>query len=543
MFIRRATSMLVSLLLLMGLAPGRTLAAPAELPGFGDILVDGAREQVFVSSGIAGSSITVFDFDGTVVGTITGASGANAMVLENGLLYVLLGNDAAVDVIDAASLERIDRIDVPAPSAPSYMVQAADKLWFGTGECSQWDSKLASLDPATGVVETFLDPSNGSYYCPAVAAAPGNPGTILVWEAGLSPATIQVFDVSTGVPQLVASKRTDLGNLQDISVNATGDTFYTASGAPYEIDGWRVSDLTKVSRYPTGPYPTAIEVSGDGTRIAAGLNAPYDPDLFIFDVEDSTPTFQFDFGSDAGSVLPGGIDLSPDGRLVFAVIGDHTTTPRLRVMSANTKPTTLDISVSDKRVAFGGSVTVTARLGSNSNVVGQKVSIYSSGPGRERKLIKTGAVDQDGRLSIRIDLKRSTVFSATYEGDVSKLASASNETTVRVGSKVSVKFIAPQGKVGRFHLYDFGQQPIARASIAPNKYGGIALFVLQLKENGRWHTISSASIDIQSDSTAHAQVLGGGSPHPYRARAEYAGDADNLGSKSKWIYLKYNFPG
>src|SRR5207237_4262780 len=105
-----------------------------------------------------------------------------------------------------------------------------------TGACGQWSVRLASVDPATGAVQTYAAPSSLAY-CVGLAVSPTDPGVLLAWDLGLEPATIYRFDVSSGAPVLVTSRGEGTQqNLKEIAVNPDGRTFLTASGSPYEID-------------------------------------------------------------------------------------------------------------------------------------------------------------------------------------------------------------------------------------------------------------------------------------------------------------------
>src|SRR5262245_55204532 len=70
------------------------------LPGaMDDMVVDAASSHVFVSVPSA-SAVVVLDFDGDMVGTITGEAGARGLALLDGHLYVVAANAGAIDEID-----------------------------------------------------------------------------------------------------------------------------------------------------------------------------------------------------------------------------------------------------------------------------------------------------------------------------------------------------------------------------------------------------------------------------------------------------------
>ena len=60
----------------------------------------------------------------------------------------------------------------------------------------------------------------------------------------------------------------------------------TASGAPYEFDEWKVSDLRQDGIiYPANPYPTAIATTpGNGGLMGGGLDASYEYDFYVYPI-------------------------------------------------------------------------------------------------------------------------------------------------------------------------------------------------------------------------------------------------------------------
>src|SRR4051812_28928341 len=73
--------------------------------GFGAIVVDPSHSHVFVSSPTS-NTITVLDFSGKIVQTVTGEAGPDSMVVTGNTLYVALRNGGAIDVFDTSTLLR-----------------------------------------------------------------------------------------------------------------------------------------------------------------------------------------------------------------------------------------------------------------------------------------------------------------------------------------------------------------------------------------------------------------------------------------------------
>src|SRR6267378_400202 len=192
---------------------------------FGHMVVDPKTKHIFISSPEAG---------------------ADGMVVSGSSLYVALATSGAIDEISTTQLSRT-RTVTGGLVQPADLALAGGRLWTTTGACANWSTELVSIDLLTGATKTFPAPANSNLsYCAAFASSLALPNTLLAWDHGLSPATITEIDVSTGEPVLVVSRREEtLGNLQGIAITSDGSLFITASGAPYEFDEWRVSDLTQ----------------------------------------------------------------------------------------------------------------------------------------------------------------------------------------------------------------------------------------------------------------------------------------------------------
>src|SRR2546430_2209948 len=307
------------------------LAGPTNLgvTSFGRILVDPATAHVFVSSP-GSSEIFVLDYNGTVVKTITGEAGAWGMALSGSTLYVVLSTAGTVEKIDTGTLTDSGML-VNGLVRPTDIFLAGSKLWTTTGNCAAWAVQLVSIDPATNPPTVFTDPNafnagNGLSYCAAFASNPtSNPNLLLAWDIGLSPATITTFDVSTGTAvQLANAWESQQGNLQDVAVNPDGTHFITASGAPYEFDEWKVSDLSQDGViYPANTYPDAVATTpGNGGLMGGGLNGIYDFDFYAYQIgKPAAPLAKVDFVGTNNTVPDRGVAFKPDGSSAFVISG------------------------------------------------------------------------------------------------------------------------------------------------------------------------------------------------------------------------------
>ena len=160
------------------------------------MVVDSDSQHVFVSSGVGGSMIDVLSFDGTLVKTITGESGASQMAVNptTHTLYVALYSSNAISEIDTQTLTETTRFSTAPYGNPYSLVIASGKLWFSGIGGFGFVAK-ANLD-GTGVAASGITAG-----LPALLSAGGSNNHLLATAAyGVSPAGISLYDVSSGSP-------------------------------------------------------------------------------------------------------------------------------------------------------------------------------------------------------------------------------------------------------------------------------------------------------------------------------------------------------
>ena len=335
---------LIASLLAMALSPAPAGAATVLPNGFGAIAVDATHGRVYISSPTA-NLVTVLDLNGAVVATVANELGANSLLVDGDALYIAT-TAGVVDVISTITLTKTASYGSGVLTAPTTLAKAGGRIWTTTSSCRGAAPQLASIDPVSGAVTTQTALPSLSY-CPQLVASPTDPNVLLGFDEGLSPATIVKLDVSTGVPTVVREQReTMLSNLAQIAFSPDGTTFVAASGAPYEIDQFRVSDLLPDGIvYPSGAYPNAVaSAAGNGGLVAGGRNAAYTPDVDVHRLGDpSKRLLQTDFGGSANTLYRRGLAFSPDGSKLFAVSGDtYAGAALLNVLAVGSNPLPTD---------------------------------------------------------------------------------------------------------------------------------------------------------------------------------------------------------
>ncbi|MGC9670756.1 hypothetical protein ACNTMW_29940 [Planosporangium sp. 12N6] len=337
--LRTAAAAGVATALLVGTVPGTAHAAVADRPvrlpigTVADVAATGNR--VFVSGGRTSNDLVVTNAAGGAARTVSGLPGPTDLLLstDRATLYVALPNTGEIAAIDTATLAQKARYRTGAP-CPSSLAITGTSLWFGYG-CGQWGGDIGRVDLAAIPATVTLGLAGGDFYdFPLLATASGNQNVLFAGQPSLSPGSVSVFSTTVTDGRLPLVGRTDHtavgSNLRDVAATADGAMFYTASGAPYEVVGFATTDLTQARRrLPTVAYPNAVELSPDGQYLAAGSDASYDPDVFLFR-QDGTPVATVELN---GPLLDRALVWAPNGKRLYAVTGDrYASTPQSAVL-------------------------------------------------------------------------------------------------------------------------------------------------------------------------------------------------------------------
>jgi hypothetical protein len=538
---RRGLAALIAALAVAAAACPAALASSTTqlpFPGAAGIAVDGVHEHVFISGGAGTSSVVVLDFDGAIVTTITGQQGASGLVVDesSGTLYVALRDGTAISKIDTTTLTETSRFSVAPLSLPTHLALAGGKLWFAHS-CGQSGRGAGSVNlDGTGVTDETTLPD----YCPMFATSPGDSNLLASGDAGLSPTTLYLFDVSTSPPTLVDSVRGPggAGNLRDLAFTPDALRVLMASGAPYMVQSFLASDLSLAATYPTGPYPKAVAVSSDGAYVAAGADASYATDVFVFPVGDTTAVRFWDFNSTSKELVAGGLAFSPDASRLFAVsTNDSTGKADFRVYTNPTVPliaTTTSLAASASIVTYGKSVTLSAHV---NGATSGTMSLYKTPYGGSKTLVTTAAVNASGNASFVVKPTGKSTYTAEFAESDTHASSSSSGRTVSVRSRSTAVLSGFYGRSGKYKLYRLGRRPNVRGTVVPNHAGYGLKFVAQRYRSGAWRTAATGTFPIQANGSAYA-VLKNTTLGRYRQRVLFAGDGDHLGSTSPWVYLK-----
>lgn len=309
------------------------IATSLPLSTYDSVVVDGVQGHVFISSR-TDHSVVVTDLTGNVVTTMANLPGAAGMVLapDGDSLYVALSRGGAVAEIDTLTLAEVGRHPV-GEVCPSELATTGDLLIFSYG-CATWEAGVgrATVEPFFGDVRRGL--VAGEYSAPLLATTPGRPGLVAVGMPGLSPADVSIHQI-VGDSFVLQASSTATSNLRDIALSTDGSLLYAAAGASSELQSFTTDSLALRAGYTVGAYPNAVAVSRDANVLAAGVDAYYDPDVFIYRNGQFAPSRVYDFAdlqTDPKLLAPGGLAWGPGGKWLYAVTSDFETAPTLNIL-------------------------------------------------------------------------------------------------------------------------------------------------------------------------------------------------------------------
>jgi hypothetical protein len=357
----------------------------------------------------------------------------------------------------------------------------------------------------------------------------------------LSPVELFVYDVSSAPPTLVQSvwNPGSSSNLKSLAFMPDGLHLLAASGFPYTIQSLLVSDLSLEGTYPTGPYPAAVAVSNDGLYVAAGADAYYDKDIFVFPVDETTAVRSWDFGATSKLLVEGGLAFSPDSSRLFATSTNEATGKLdFRVYSNPTLPlleTTTSLTASASTVTYGNAVTLRVHVAGPTS---GSVSLYGQPYGGSKSLLKSAVLNTSGNVSFAVKPLAKTTYTAEFNEDANYAWSISSARTVSVRSRSTLALTGFYGTSGAYRLYRARGRAYMRGTVVPNHAGRSLKFIVQRYASGSWRTIATGSYPLESNGSSYAYFTTT-LRASYRAHCVFGGDADHLGSTSTWKYLKF----
>ncbi|MFI6803365.1 hypothetical protein [Streptosporangium canum] len=484
--------------------------------------------KVFVA---ARDRIVVADTDGTVIGAVTGLSGADGLALapDGSRLFAALSGSNQVAEINVTDLTVTRRIDLASYPCPTHLSLSGDRLWVGYG-CTF--GGVLSLDVSTATPQPTRIVSD-MYRAPLVAAA-GD--TVVLGESGISPSDLLVFDVSTTPPAQRGVIEDDpySANLEDLAITPDGSTVISAFGAARWYAAWDTTSLAKVRTYgmETGPefsgYPIALAISPDGSQVVGGRMAG--PDVALYDAATTKKTYTDDYP--VGELVPR--TLAFLGSDVFGVLKEQSTGrfSLWRLESATLPASAVSLTAPPSATALEPlTVTGTLTLSGGTAPGAQPLVVTRKLPDGTSTTLPSVTTAADGTFTITDTPPTggTTAYAVLWDGNPEFRWSTASVTLTVAKHATSLTLSGPQnGRVGR-QLVLSGALDIGGHPPAPRSY----VKLVRTITNDSGTTTVSRLVSLATDgsfSTADTLRVSG----QYAYTVEWAGDGATLPSQATY---------
>jgi len=422
---------------------------------FGDMLVDGRHQRIFLSDPQAGKVVGV-GYDGALLGTVSNLSGAEGLALsaDSTRLYVAAQNADVIAAIDPATVTETARYDIGADTEPAYVAVAGGKVWFGYGPDGKGDIGSLDVSGDNPVVTLAQDPGGNWYGAPMLATTEASPGVLAAGDPQTTSAQVKIYDVSGGSAVTTAGKKLGDWIMQDLTFTPDGTRLLTA-GESTDIKSWQTSDLAPSTTYPVSGRANAVAMAPDGRLAIGTTNYPNAvPPVHVFLPGTTTPVREFNFAATfmgyQDDLIDGGLAWEPGGDRLFAISAAY---PDIHQLVVLTDPTMSEpvLTVSApataaraKTVAVSGTLTATLPLAAGTPVAVTRIDAESPGG----KDLGTQTIDAAGKFSFT-DTPAAAgkiTYRVAYAGDSTHL-SATGSGTVSVPSDASGLTIDHNGAV------------------------------------------------------------------------------------------------
>ncbi|MFE5654817.1 Ig-like domain repeat protein [Streptomyces sp. NPDC056517] len=382
---KRALSAATSFAVLVGsaaLVAGAAGPAAADsskalpMSSVGDMVVDGVHRKIFISDPYLGKVVAT-DYAGTVLSTVTGLPGVTGLALsaDAGSLYAAVPGSDLVVALDAGTVTERARYATGEGTDPQYVALAGGRIWFGYGNGDHGDIGSVDTSGAEPVVTLAQDTELNYSGAPRLVSSPTDPNAFAAMSSYYHRFLLGTYDASTGTATRTARTAADVGSVgmaNDLAYTPDGGKLITATaGNRHRV--WRTTDMAELPSYASEYHGTAVAVAPDGT-VAAGSDAPYDPDVFVYRPGETKPVRRYDFPNTG--VYSGGDGLAysalswePGGSRLFAVTtASSGNSVRLHVLDTPTKSLpTVTVKVPStvavlKAITVSGTVAATLNL-------------------------------------------------------------------------------------------------------------------------------------------------------------------------------------
>ncbi|MGW6414429.1 Ig-like domain repeat protein [Streptomyces sp. NPDC055055] len=428
----------------------------------GDMVVDGVHRKIFISDPYLGK-IVATDYAGTVLSTVTGLPGVTGLALsaDSGSLYAAVPGADAVVALDAQAVTETTRYATGEGTDPQFVAAAGGRIWFGYG--TNEDGDIGSIDPSgeQPVVTLGQDAEINYSGAPRLVSSPTDPNAIAAVSSYYHWFRIGAYDVSTGTAVRTArspeSESSSGGMVSDLAYTQDGSRLITATaGNRHRV--WQTSDLTQVGAYASEYHGAAVAVAPDGT-VAAGSDAWYGPDVFVYRPGETKAVRQYDFpntgNTSAGdSLADSALAWEPGGSRLFAVTTAGGGGTRLHVLDEPTRsvpvvtvkaPATAPVA---KALTVSGTIAATLPLPAGTPLTVTRYDVEAP----QGKALGTRALGANGAFSFpdTPTAAGNVTYKVAYAGDAQH-AAATGTAVVKVAPNKTALTLDRHGLVVNFN--------------------------------------------------------------------------------------------
>ncbi len=354
--------------------------------GIFDILVDGANDHVFISSGTGQSALTVLDYAGTELETLS-IPGASGMALVGSTLFVAAADADEIVTIDTTAVPPSisGHLAIGSFTHPESVAYVGGSRWFSTGVCGSGTVQHAHMDTDGTNLSTAV--SLEADTCPRYVVSPSDPNLLLMFDDQANPMVLSEYDMSTDPPTLLVGPASVNGGkvVSDVAFAPAGASFFTASTVPDTYDQVKTSDLSLIRSYFLESHGGADAVDATATgggRLVGGGNAFEGSSVWVYDIGSVSPTNSFDLpGEDV--VVPRGVAWADDGTSIFAVVSHAWTDPlQLYVLDPAAIGSTMELTATPTDTRVGEKISLAGSLTFDdaSTTAGQTMTVWRWDP-------------------------------------------------------------------------------------------------------------------------------------------------------------------
>jgi len=258
---------------------GESLAQESIMNDSQTILADPERPVIYMAEFATGELLFIDTVTCEVTYSLYLGDGPSSLDIssDGALLYAAVCNEQQVTVVDLElrTVARTLNLEFPPFSAA---VGRPDRLYVSCTNDSNW----RVIDEASGtILETVTE------LVPAMLETSPDGSRLLVTLPGISPTKLNLYNIASDHPTLLASDSHDLGgNFIQQDADWANETLYIAEGGTYGIQPVSLTDLTKLDMLPCGPYMAGVALTRDKSVVFGLRSDPYGSDLRAYDVSD-----------------------------------------------------------------------------------------------------------------------------------------------------------------------------------------------------------------------------------------------------------------